>query len=126
MKCPYCGSKAKLVDSKVIYGRSYGKAFICSNYPCCDSYVGCHKGTDIPLGTLANSELRKKRNQCHVLFDQTWKSNNMTRIGAYARLAKLLNIRVNDCHFGMFDLNTCNKAMKFIYEFMLNNKMEEV
>lgn len=33
MKCPYCGYEAKLVDSKIIYGKSYGKAYVCSFYP---------------------------------------------------------------------------------------------
>ena len=27
--CPYCGRQAEYVDSKVIYGRSYGMAYLC-------------------------------------------------------------------------------------------------
>ena len=41
--CPYCGQQAEYVDSKVIYGRSYGMAYLCRN---CDAYVGVHRGTD--------------------------------------------------------------------------------
>jgi len=44
MVCPYCGLPAKLVDSEIIYnGRSFGNAWVCSNYPECDAYVGCHR-----------------------------------------------------------------------------------
>lgn len=43
--CPYCGELAELIDSKEIYSRSYGKAWICRT---CDAYVGCHKGTHKP------------------------------------------------------------------------------
>ncbi|WP_088258626.1 zinc-finger-containing protein [Fimbriiglobus ruber] len=30
----------------------------CERYPTCDAYVGCHPGTETPLGRLANKELR--------------------------------------------------------------------
>ena len=50
--CPYCGRQAEYVDSKVIYGRSYGMAYLCRN---CDAYVGVHRGTDEPLGRLADA-----------------------------------------------------------------------
>ena len=53
--CDYCGREAEFVDSKIIYGRSYGKIYLCRN---CMAYVGVHKGTDKPLGRLANAELR--------------------------------------------------------------------
>ena len=53
--CDYCGRETEYVDSKVIYGKSYGKIYLCRN---CMAYVGVHKGTDKPLGRLANAELR--------------------------------------------------------------------
>ena len=54
--CDYCGRETEYVDSKVIYGKSYGKIYLCRN---CMAYVGVHKGTDKPLGRLANAELRR-------------------------------------------------------------------
>lgn len=43
--CPYCGRTAELKDSAVIYcGTSYGMAWVCSGFPECDAYVGCHIG----------------------------------------------------------------------------------
>ena len=56
--CDYCGRETEYVDSKVIYGKSYGKIYLCRN---CMAYVGVHKGTDKPLGRLANAELRKRK-----------------------------------------------------------------
>ena len=44
--CDYCGRETEYVDSKVIYGKSYGKIYLCRN---CMAYVGVHKGTDKPL-----------------------------------------------------------------------------
>lgn len=45
--CDYCGQQAEYVDSKIIYGRSYGMMYLCRT---CMAYVGVHKGTDKPLG----------------------------------------------------------------------------
>ena len=47
--CDYCGRQAEYVDSKIVYGKSYGMMYLCRN---CMAYVGVHKGTDKPLGRL--------------------------------------------------------------------------
>ena len=48
--CDYCGRRAEFVDSKVIYGKSYGMIYLCR---CCPgyAYVGVHKGTDLGTST---------------------------------------------------------------------------
>ena len=112
MKCPYCGYEAKLVDSKEIYGKSYGKAWVCSFYPGCDSYVGCHPGTEKPLGTMADKKLRKLRNECHLLFDSIWKSGKKDRSSAYAMLRHTLKISEENCHIAMFDVATCKSLIR--------------
>ena len=62
-KCPYCGAEVELKSAYEVYhtanSRDWGNLWVCSNYPRCDAYVGCHKNTDIPLGRLANSRLRE-------------------------------------------------------------------
>lgn len=117
-KCPYCGTIAKLVDSKVIYKtKSYGKAWVCGNYPTCDAYCGVHPN-DRPLGQLANKELRKAREIAHKNFDLLWMekarrtscSNKDARVGGYAWLAKQLKIESKDCHIGMMDVAMCQKV----------------
>ena len=70
--CQYCKTKASLIDSKTIFGyRSYGMIYYCHK---CGDYVGVHKKTNKPLGTLANPELSKKRVETHKVFDRLWKS----------------------------------------------------
>lgn len=110
LKCPYCGAKARLMDSVVVYGKSYGKVYVCDNYPDCDSYVGVHKGTDRPLGTLANKELRTARVGCHRKFDESWKSGRSTREDAYKTLSIITGIE--NPHFGQFTLEQCNAFLE--------------
>ena len=66
--CPYCGQVAVLVDSSIVYGRSFGLIYLCAP---CDAYVGTHKGSPrhAPLGTLANKELREARLKAHEILD---------------------------------------------------------
>src|SRR4051794_30497777 len=72
--CPYCGSAAIFTNSARVYGgRDFGMLYLCRSYPACDSYVGVHKGTDKPLGRMANKELRKAKNAAHAAFDPLWK-----------------------------------------------------
>jgi hypothetical protein len=59
--CSYCEAQALLVDSAVVYGRSYGSIYLCVNWPKCDAYVGVHDGGNQPKGTMANAELRTWR-----------------------------------------------------------------
>lgn len=108
--CPYCGSHVDLVDSAKIYGKSYGLIYLCSNYPKCDAYVGTHKGTDKPLGTMANSELRKFRKEAHFYFDQTWRSGKIKRKRAYAILAERLGIA--EAHIAEMNIDQCKKVIK--------------
>src|SRR5574337_856173 len=53
--CRYCKGEVKLVNNAEFYkGREYGwpLAYYCSS---CGARVGCHPGTDIPLGSLADA-----------------------------------------------------------------------
>lgn len=113
MTCPYCGAEAVLVDSSKIYhtGKYHGKMWVCSNYPKCDSYVGCHPNTTRPLGRLSNARLRCLKTEAHKQFDPLWKSGLMYRREAYAWLASVLDIPQKDCHIDMFDIKMCQKVI---------------
>ena len=132
--CPNCGSKAEYVDSiKVYYKQSYGMVWCCPNFPKCDTFVGVHKdrnGKDTmrPLGTMANSVLRKKRMYLHGLFDPLWKNKELNeRLGTgnrnqtYAWLAYNLGIERKDCHMAYFDVIMCDKAIDFLEKFLLKH-----
>lgn len=116
MNCPYCNAEMKLTDGSEVYGRSFGNMYVCSNFPDCDTYIGCYKGTEIPLGIPANAETRKARMQLHGVFDRIWKTRKMTRNGAYQVLATLLDIDEDDCHIANFDKFTCDKAVKLLQD----------
>ena len=80
-RCPYCGSTVVLKSADGIYRNNSKNAmlYVCSKYPKCDAYVRCHAGTKIPVGSMANHELRSLRNTAHHYFDQLHKSGFMTK-----------------------------------------------
>ena len=122
MICPYCNGEATCRDSSLIYGRSYGPAWICTRYPECDAYVGCHPGTQKPLGRMANSELRDWKQRTHRAFDPLWKSGRMTRTAAYRWLAAQLGIAFEECHVGMFDVEHCRRAVEVASQALTEHK----
>lgn len=113
--CDYCGRKAELVDSKVIYGTSYGMMYLCRH---CNAYVGCHKGTDRPLGRLADAELRYWKKAAHAVFDPLWRQGRFRgqRKAAYEWLAEQMELPVEQTHIGMFDIAQCKQAIKIVQE----------
>lgn len=116
--CLYCGKEAVYVDSKEIYGRSYGMIYLCRE---CDAYVGVHNGTDKPLGRLANKELRQYKMAAHAAFDPIWKSEAMSRHKAYDWLSSQINLPIAETHIGMFDVERCKRVIKICNEWSDKN-----
>lgn len=114
-KCRYCGHDVIFTSNAEIYGKEYGngKCYLCKN---CFAYVGVHTGTIIPLGTLANDNLRKLRKKAHILFDTLWKgkTRKMTRYEAYKWLANKMNLKVVQTHIGWFDEQQCKKIINLL------------
>ena len=92
MRCPYCGSPVVYRSADGIYrDNSRGTMlYVCSRYPECDSYVRVHAGTNIPVGSMANHELRTLRRTAHHYFDQLYESGYMSKQDAYQWLAHLI------------------------------------
>lgn len=124
--CDYCHRDAQLVTGAAIYPHRpdlFGKKF----WRCepCGAFVGCHdKGAwiptskgqimsdgTLPLGRLANKELRKAKQRAHAAFDPLWRAKNMGRRKAYRMLAKKMGISEANCHIGMFDIDACNAVI---------------
>lgn len=124
--CPYCGASAVLREGSYVYGeRSKGeRLYVCANYPKCDSYVGVHCGTNQPLGTLADAELRNKRIRAHKLFDQIWKNNLMTRKEAYRWMEYVMCIPRNTGHIANFSDYRCELLMDKCREPLINNHIK--
>ena len=112
--CQYCKKPAKFVDSKMIYGKSYGMIYLCKE---CNAYVGVHKGTNRPLGILANAELREWKKKAHASFDPLWKTKLMTRREAYEWLAKQMGKSLEKCHIGMFDVSECEQVVDLVTQY---------
>lgn len=120
--CPYCMNEAIYMDSKRIYGVSYGMVYACLR---CDAYVGVHRGTYKPKGRLANKELRQWKIKAHASFDPLWmrkfeieKNKNgkrykksTARSDGYRWLAQRLGLTENECHIGMFDIDLCKRVI---------------
>lgn len=118
--CNICKKDTVIYASNsIIYGKEYGsgKCYYCTN---CGSYVGTHKPRPTEaMGLLATKEMRDMKMKCHDLFDATWKNEkerHKARKASYERLAKDLNIPVDECHFGWFDMDMLIKA----YDILLN------
>lgn len=109
--CPYCAGGVELVENSEIYGgRTFGKwpyAYLCRP---CNAYVGLHPDTDIPLGTLANVELREARKVHKGTFHRMMEAENLSRGSAYKWLAEAMQIDTGACHFGWFNLEQCALA----------------
>ena len=106
--CPYCGKRVKWCENKEKYGRNYGRSYMCYYCKACDAYVGCHNNTRVPLGTMANAELRKWRMLAHDYIDPLWKTGKLARAQVYARLKYRFGKQI---HIGESDIETCKKII---------------
>lgn len=104
------------------YGRDYGAhVYSCTG---CGAYVGTHKGTKHPLGTLATKELRELRKQAHAVFDPYWKGKHMSRKTAYRRLQDFMGTPKELTHIAMFDEDQCRKVISGFKRFVLTRGRE--
>ena len=126
--CPYCGAEAVLLPDAAVYRSTYGgMVYVCI---ACKAWVGCHRRRDglpgnVPLGRLADAELRKLKIEGHSLFDNLcrsaithrgWKKGK-ARAYAYKWLSAQTGIPAKECHFGMMDNDQCKKAIQTLREF---------
>lgn len=108
--CRYCQSDVRLVQNSAIYGRAFGDwpyAYQCSG---CDAHIGLHPSTDLPLGTLANPQLRDARIASKAAFSRLRENRGFSRSRAYEWLAGEMNISSVVCHFGWFEIKDCELA----------------
>ena len=77
----------------------------------CWAYVGCHPGTEVPLGTLADAATRKARSRAHAAFDPLWKSGafGLSRAQAYAWLREVMGLTKETGHIAMMDAEQCDR-----------------
>jgi len=114
LRCPHCGAVAIIRPASEIYDdpRRKDELYVCKNYPACKSYVGMHAGTRIPLGTLANGDLRNLRIKAHRRFDRIWQSGIMSRNAAYRWMADSFGLTADDAHIGKFGEYRCQQLIE--------------
>ena len=122
MKCPYCGGDAKWCPNREIYGRNYGKSYMCYYCKPCNAYVGCHNNTRKPLGTLANDELRSWRKKVHAKIDPLWKKHGWNRGSIYGKLKRHFGKNI---HIGESDIDLCKEIINNYQKIFFNNKIYE-
>ena len=125
--CNICGRKGAIIltDSRIIYGKSYGMIYLCTN---CRSYVGVHNVAknqhgekDAPKGILADAKLRELRKQAHALFDPVWKKSNLSRKGAYMMLKRVLDVPIEQAHIAMLSKEKLTELIEYLKTFKVNN-----
>lgn len=120
VRCDYCGKPATLAADTEVYRRSYGgHVWLCRP---CGAWVGCHKNSKrfVPLGRLANTELRAAKIAAHAAFDPLWKAvaerdqiNPFhARNRGYAWLSGRMGIGREECHIGKFDAVQCGRVVE--------------
>lgn len=113
--CPYCSQRSELVGGLEVYPHRPDLAskhfYLCRP---CAAYVGCHPGGCLPLGRLADAELRTWKQRAHRAFDPLWKNGSMRRKEAYRWLSKVLGIPEDETHIGMFDVHQCKRVVEVV------------
>ena len=117
--CNLCGGPVGYISNSVIYGREYGSGY-CYLCQACGAFVGTHKGRPREaFGVLANARMRKGKVMCHEIFDSKWRGKpkaHKKRNDLYEWLAEKLEIPVEECHFGYFNLDMLLKAYKILLD----------
>lgn len=117
--CRFCSGRVDLVNNAAFYGgREFGwpLAYACSE---CGARVGCHPGTDIPLGTLADKETILARRAAHAAFDPLWQNKGPgTRARAYRDLSKAMGRKA--AHISWMDAADCLQVVKLVQSGALN------
>ena len=87
----------------------------------CGNYVGCHAGTDKPLGNIPTEELRKARNHIHALLDPLWKRGMIARGDLYSMISGRIG---RTYHTGeIMDIPTAREVYRIVLDIKRN--MEE-
>lgn len=107
--CPYCGKHAQLKNGQDVYpGRefelSHMNYWVCQP---CDARIVCRPRSTIPVGRLANAELRAAKVAAHKAFDPLWRSGVLSKTDAYNWLAFKMRLPVEKCQFGFFTVEQC-------------------
>ena len=66
----------------------------------------------LPMGTLADRKLRRKRIEAHKGFNQLWESGLMGKKQAYCWLQAKLGLPEQEVHIGRFSVLRCEQVVR--------------
>lgn len=122
IKCPYCSSQAYLRPAEVVYGdhteTPSAKVYVCARYPVCNAYVAAHRATLLPMGTLANPSLRRKRMEAHAAFNRLWEEGHMSKKEAYRWLQLQMGLPESEAHIAKFSELRCQQVIVLCRQFI--------
>ena len=120
----HCGATAVLRPASLVHEnpRYEEYLYVCSKYPACDSYVGAHKRSRKPKGTLADKELRSKRIEAHKVFNQLWTSGLMEKWQAYKWMQAKLCVHRDDAHIAKLSPYMCDRLIDLCNQILQNQK----
>lgn len=110
--CPYCNCATNYSDAGAAgFHMSTGFLYIC---PSCGAYVGCHPGTSMAKGMVANAKQRHLRRLAHDAVDFLWKDGYLDRQTVYYRLARLLGKPKNKAHIAMLTMAELQQVISYM------------
>ena len=121
--CPYCLKETQCMEAgeagapRLLPGR---RAMVC---PDCGSFVYCHPLTSVPLGSVADKELRRLRWETHQVFEMLPRLKlKRSRYNAYSWLSLQLGLSKDVTHIGLFDEATCRRAIDICTRYIRRNR----
>jgi zinc-finger-containing domain len=113
--CPYCSKPAKLATGEEVYPhrRDLASLFF---WAClrCNAWVSCHKGSDEPMGTLADARVRHARWRAHEYLDPLWQTSPANRSEVYEWLSEQMRIPLDECHIALFTEKQCDEVVRIV------------
>lgn len=109
--CNVCGGK---VEYKRNHKAKSGYVYCCKK---CGAWVGTHTiNPRVALGELALVDVRRKRRELHLWFDNLWRDKK-ERKKYYDRLAK--ELKKDECHFSQMSMEELEYAEKIVRKWWL-------
>ena len=111
--------QARFTDWKEVYPHlrelPYKHFYICDK---CKNFVGVHKGTNIPLGTIPTKEIKEFRKKIHSIIDPIFlksKNKNYTRKKIYHFLSEKINKEYHTATLS--SIEDCENVIKYLNDY---------
>ena len=115
LRCSTCKKALKWLDDNKI---KYEQIDIKEDHPDEKTLRQLHKKSGLPMGSLANKELRRKRYEAHLALERLWQRGYMSKADAYRWLQTQMGILEADAHIGKFTEYRCYETIRLCDGFL--------